>query len=87
MRRLESDEMWSFFDPAQVSDLSGLYSNAFDAAYVEYERRGIASARVRARSLWDTISEAVRETGTPFIMFADNVNGASPSSPLRRRRQ
>ena len=75
MRRLESDDMWSLFDPARVRDLSGLYSNAFDAAYIEYERRGVASTRIRARALWDIISDAVRETGSPFIMYADNVNG------------
>lgn len=48
MRRLESDSFWSFFDPTDVPDLSGLYSNAFDTAYTEYERRGLATSAVRA---------------------------------------
>lgn len=76
MRRLESDETWSLFDPKQVPDLSGLYSKAFEAAYVEYERRGFAVTAIRARALWETISDAIRETGTPFISYSDNVNGA-----------
>ncbi|PIL26242.1 hypothetical protein GSI_11998 [Ganoderma sinense ZZ0214-1] len=74
MRRLENDEMWSLFDPAVVRALSELYGDHFESTYTDYERRGIASTTLRARALWETIADAIRETGTPFLMYADNVN-------------
>lgn len=81
MRRLERNETWSFFDPAKVSALTDLYGEAFEAAYLEFEQLGLASSAMRARALWELVTDAVHESGTPFIMFADNINcGCHPFS-------
>lgn len=80
MQRLESDGDWSLFDPADVIGLTGLVGDAFVAAYETYEHSGIATAFMPARVLWDVITGAQRESGSPFIMFSDNIN----STPLPR---
>lgn len=75
MRRLEANETWSFFDPVDVRPLTDLVGSAFDIAYESYERDGLARSVVPARTLWETISAALRESGTPFLLFSDNING------------
>lgn len=75
MQRLDSNGSWSFFDPLHVPGLTDLYGDAFDAAYMHYESQGLATAVFPARGVWDIISDCVRESGCPFIMFGDNVNG------------
>lgn len=75
MQRLDSNDMWSMFDPAKTPGLPDLYGDAFQAAYADYEAKGLASATISARGLWEIISNSIRESGCPFIVFADNVNG------------
>ena len=75
MRRLDADETWSLFDPADVQSLTDLVGDAFDAAYETYERQGLTVATVPARRIWDTISATLRESGTPFLLFSGNING------------
>lgn len=77
MQRLEADDMWSLFDPVDVRPLTDLVGDVFVEAYERYEHDGLAIATVPARTLWDTISAALRESGCPFIMFSDNINGTS----------
>ena len=78
MRRLDADEAWSLFDPADVRSLTNLVGDEFDAAYETYERQGLAVATVPARRIWDTVSAALRESGTPFLLFSGNINGRCP---------
>lgn len=77
MQRLEADESWSLFDPADVRPLTDLVGDAFTTAYEIYESDGLAVASVPARTLWDTISGALRESGCPFLLFSDNINSES----------
>ena len=74
MARLEADENWSLFDPTQVNGLTDLFGEAFNTAYIEYERRGFATTALSARGLWQVISDAIRESGGPFLMYSDNIN-------------
>ena len=76
MRRLQANATWSLFDPEDVRPLTNLVGSAFETAYESYERDGHALFTVPAKALWDTVSSALRESGTPFIMFSDNSNGA-----------
>lgn len=74
MQRLEAGEMWSLFDPADVQSMTDLVGDTFTTEYEACERAGLALARIPARSLWDTISGALRESGCPFLLFSDNIN-------------
>lgn len=76
MRRLEANGVWSLFDPALAGDLNDMYGDAFESAYESYELQGLAVTTVSAKGLWDLISDAVRESGSPSVMYSDNVNGA-----------
>ena len=78
MRRLEANESWSLFDPADVRGLTDKIGDHFVTFYEAYERDGLAVAKIPARTLWDVISGSLRESGTPFLMYSDNVNGTYP---------
>lgn len=75
MRRLETGGNWSLFDPVDVRPLTDLVGDAFVTAYESYERDGLALAVVPAKAIWEAVSAALRESGTPFLMFSDNING------------
>ena len=79
MRRLESGDDWSLFDPYDVPSLPGLSGDAFSRAYEDFEQRGVAVIRFPAKNLWGAICDAQRESGTPFLSYADNINRALTS--------
>ncbi len=74
MRRVESGEEWSLFDPKVVPHLTDLFGEAFDAAYVEAERRGLAAKRVPARDLYARMMKTLAETGNGWMTFKDACN-------------
>ncbi|KAI0745595.1 ribonucleotide reductase [Earliella scabrosa] len=67
---------WCLFDPIDVPTLNALHGEHFTAAYDSCVCAGHALMRVSAPQLWNTICNAQRESGTPFVMLKDNVNGA-----------
>lgn len=76
MRRSEDGLDWSLFDPVDVPSLSSTYGDAFAVQYESYEVSGCAVSVVPARELWAAISKAQEESGVPFIMYLDAINGA-----------
>lgn len=79
MKRLEPNDKWSLFNPADVPDLIGTYGDEFDAAYAEYEYTITPVSTIRARDLWSSIAHAQRESGTPFMLYQDSINRTSRS--------
>ena len=82
MQRLRDGRSWSVFDPVNVPSLCDLVGSDFTAAYVEYETSGLASGVYDATTLWSVVVDSLRETGGPFVVFQDNVNGGSVLSPF-----
>jgi ribonucleoside-diphosphate reductase alpha chain len=81
MKRAANNEMWTLFDPYEVSDLSSLYAESFEKRYIEYENDpNIAKERVNAKELWKKMLTELFETGNPFLCFKDNANKANPNS-------
>lgn len=75
MKRVVNDEIWTLFDPFEVSDLTELYGEAFEARYKEYEKdESKAKDTIRAKELWKKVLLEYYETGNPFLCFKDNVN-------------
>ena len=75
MKRVEKDELWTLFDPYDVSDLTELYGEEFEKKYIEYEQReDIPKKRIKAKELWKKILLEYYETGNPFLCFKDNAN-------------
>jgi ribonucleoside-diphosphate reductase alpha chain len=83
MKRVREDGQWTLFSPDDVPDLHDLYGAAFEARYVEYERRADAGGiplhrRVRAVELWRKMLAMLFETGHPWLTWKDASNVRSP---------
>src|SRR5690606_19585679 len=76
MRRVESDESWSLFDPKEVPELPDLWGEAFENAYTQAEARGIARKTVRARDLYARMVRVLAQTGNGWMTFKDKSNRA-----------
>ncbi|WP_331774952.1 ribonucleoside-diphosphate reductase subunit alpha [Sulfurospirillum sp. 1612] len=80
MKRAQNDEIWTLFDPANVSDLPSLYGAEFEKKYLEYEQDdSIPKEHIRAKELWKKIILNYFESGSPFLCFKDNANKANPN--------
>jgi ribonucleoside-diphosphate reductase alpha chain len=81
MKRVQADEMWTLFDPFEVSDLSSLYGEAFEKRYIELENseEELSRERVSAKGLWKEVLRSYFETGNPFLAFKDTANRANPN--------
>ncbi len=78
MKRVENNEMWSFFDPDECRGLSDAYGDAYETLYLKYESEGKAKGKqVEARKVWNAMLSSQIETGTPYIGFKDHVNRKS----------
>ena len=79
MERLVTDSDWHLFDPADTPALITAYGSEFAEAYNAYELSGVSTAKLPAKRLWEYICDAQTESGSPFILYQDNVNGESLS--------
>jgi ribonucleoside-diphosphate reductase alpha subunit len=82
MQRLESDSMWSLFDPSECPGLTDAVGDAYVALYEQYEKEGRARKSIRARDLWSSVIRAQIESGTPYILYKDHINTKSNQSNL-----
>ena len=74
MRRVDSDEMWSLFDPDECPGLNDVYGEEYERIYNEYEQAGKSKKQIKARIVWKAIMDSQIETGTPYVLFKDNIN-------------
>jgi ribonucleoside-diphosphate reductase alpha chain len=74
MRRVEADEVWSLFDPAEVPELPDRYGAAFDDMYRQAERDGRYVRQVRARDLYGRMMRTLAQTGNGWMTFKDRAN-------------
>lgn len=74
MKRVENDELWSFFDPKDTPDLTDLYGEEFVSAYEEYERLGIAKKQMDAREIYAKMMRTLAQTGNGWMTFKDASN-------------
>ncbi len=85
MRRVERDELWSLFDPKDVPELPDLFGDAFELAYVEAERRGLAKKTLKARELYARMLRTLAETGNGWMTFKDRANRCCNQTALPGR--
>jgi ribonucleoside-diphosphate reductase alpha chain len=74
MRRVEADELWSLFDPAQVPELPDLYGEDFDRVYRQAEAEGRYVRQVKARDLYGRMMRTLAQTGNGWMTFKDASN-------------
>lgn len=84
MERVEEDKAWTLFCPSDAPQLSELFGDAFDLEYEKLERLGKGRKTVKARELWQEILTSQIESGGPFVMFKDSINGAWTDIPCQR---
>jgi len=77
MKRVEADQEWSLFDPRVVPELTDLYGDAFERAYVQAEAQGKAMKTTSARKLYGRMMRTLAETGNGWMTFKDKCNAAS----------
>ncbi|MFD9393735.1 ribonucleoside-diphosphate reductase subunit alpha [Streptomyces sp. NPDC060000] len=74
MRRVNADEQWSLFSPADVPELVDLWGDEFDAAYRSAEAKGLAKKTIPARDLYGRMMRTLAQTGNGWMTFKDAAN-------------
>lgn len=74
MRRVETDGVWSLFDPKVVPRFPDLYGEAFDKAYEEAEAQKLFTRQIKARDLYARMMRTLAETGNGWMTFKDTTN-------------
>ena len=79
MKRVEKDQDWYLFDPAEVMDLTELYGAEFSAKYKEYVKLAEAGKlrkfeKVSARQQFRQILIQLQATSHPWLTWKDTIN-------------
>ena len=79
MKRVEKDQDWYLFDPAEVMDLTELYGAAFSKRYKEYAKMAEAGKlhkfeKVSARQQFRSILIQLQATSHPWLTWKDTIN-------------
>jgi ribonucleoside-diphosphate reductase alpha chain len=74
MKRVETDGMWSLFDPKDVPAFVDLYGEDFEKAYEEAEAKKIYAKQVKARDLYGRMMKTLAQTGNGWMTFKDASN-------------
>ena len=79
MKRVEQDEDWYLFDPAETSDLTELYGKEFSERYKEYIKLAEAGKlrefeKASARQQFKQILTSLQATSHPWLTWKDTIN-------------
>lgn len=85
MKRVEADGNWSLFDPKATPLLPDLYGEAFDQAYEQAEKDGLAAKTIKARDLYAKMMRTLAQTGNGWMTFKDASNRGCNQTALPGR--
>jgi len=79
MKRVEKDQEWYMFDPAETPDLPELYGEAFSARYKEYIKMADAGKlrvfkTIPARQQFKAILTQLQAGSHPWVTWKDTIN-------------
>jgi ribonucleoside-diphosphate reductase alpha chain len=79
MKRVQKDQDWYLFDPAEVADLPELYGDAFSKRYREYSKLADAGKmrefkKIPARQQYRQILITLQATSHPWLTWKDTIN-------------
>lgn len=74
MKRVETDSVWSLFDPRVVPHFVDLYGSEFEAAYEAAEAQKLFSRQLKARDLYARMMKTLAQTGNGWMTFKDASN-------------
>ena len=82
MKRVEEDGDWTLMCPHECPGLYDVHSEEFESLYTRYEAEGKGRRTVKARDVWEKITESQIETGTPYMLYKDAANRKSNQKNL-----
>ncbi len=82
MERVKENGEWTLMDPNECPGLADVYGDKFKALYTKYEQAGKGRKTIKARDLWQKITESQIETGTPYMLYKDAANEKSNQKNL-----
>ena len=79
MKRVQKDQDWYLFDPAETPDLPELYGEKFSARYKEYVKLAEAGKlrvfeKMSARQQFKQILTSLQATSHPWLTWKDTIN-------------
>jgi len=79
MKRVQKDQDWYLFDPAETPDLPELYGEEFSARYKEYVKLAEAGKlrvfeKMSARQQFKQILTSLQATSHPWLTWKDTIN-------------
>lgn len=79
MKRVEKDQDWYMFDPAETNDLPELYGADFSKRYAEYVKMAEAGkirdfGKISAREQYRQILTVLQATSHPWLTWKDTIN-------------
>jgi ribonucleoside-diphosphate reductase alpha chain len=74
MKRVETDEMWSLFDPNKVPHFVDLFGEEFEKAYITAENEKQYTKQIKARDLYSRMMKTLAQTGNGWVTFKDASN-------------
>lgn len=74
MKRVETDSLWSLFDPRAVPHFVDLYGEEFEKAYSEAETQKLFTKQIKARDLYGRMMKTLAQTGNGWMTFKDASN-------------
>lgn len=79
MKRVEKNQDWYMFDPAETPELSELYGSEFSKRYAEYVKKAEKGEmrefkKVPARQQWRQILTSLQAASHPWITWKDSIN-------------
>ena len=77
MKRVQSGELWSLFDPKEVPYFVDTFGESFEKVYLEAEKKGRFVKQVAARDLYARMMKTLAETGNGWMTFKDASNKKS----------
>ena len=82
MKRVQEDGLWTLMCPNECPGLCDVHGEEFEALYTKYETEGKGRKTIKARELWEKITESQIETGTPYMLYKDAANRKSNQKNL-----
>ncbi|MFZ3229231.1 MAG: ribonucleoside-diphosphate reductase subunit alpha [Pseudobdellovibrio sp.] len=74
MTRVETDSMWSLFDPSVVTGLCDVYGAEFEKIYTDAESNKLYVKQIKARDLYSRMMKTLAQTGNGWMTFKDASN-------------
>ena len=79
MKRVETNDDWYMFDPAETPDLTELYGKDFSKRYMEYVKLAKTGklrdfAKIPAREQYKQILTVLQATSHPWLTWKDTIN-------------